>query len=357
MKKLCFFLFAALIFLSACQPQIENYENPGISGDLTQIGDYLYFVKKSLYLEGEHCFEAQIYRIKTDDTEEEFVYTFQYDWHYSLSKLNSDNLLLITLHPHPVDDADTKAIVLDLNTKTVESLDNMSGIAHLRSNPYYLKKIIIDNDNNYDRHYDLYKANRNSNEILIQQNVGDYQIYKNKIYYTKYNEGTKREDKNWWVLLSCGLDGKKPIEIAELQNNFFTIQNDIVYTMHYDVVDSCANYGTITIDLINGKSELRTPCIDCFQIKCMPDYFITNGLFGKEIYKISYDWESAEIIAEYYCDYYLIGEYLYLYPMINENGSIEDYDEFAVKDGIYRMKLDGSGFEKFVELDLWYAKT
>ena len=170
-----------------------------------------------------------------------------------------------------------------------------------------------------------------------------------EVYYTKYNEDAKREDSNWWILLSCGLNGKNSIEIAELHNNYFNIHNDVVY--------SYANYGTVTVDLISGKSELRTPRIDCYRIKCMLDYFIANDFDGPEIYKISYDWENVETIAEYYCDYYLIGEYLYLYPMINENGDIEDYEEFAIKDGIYRMKTDGGSFEKFAALELWYAKT
>jgi len=182
MKKLYLLLFAALVFLTACQPQAENYEEPTMSGDIIQIGDYFYFVKKSLYLETEHCFEAQIYKIKTDGTGEEFVYTFQYDWHYSLSKLNSDDLLLITLYPYPVSDEEEEYIVFDLNAKKVKSIENIASISHLGNDPYYLKKIIIDEPDYYARQYDLYKAGPGSNETLVQKDVGDYKIYKNKIY-------------------------------------------------------------------------------------------------------------------------------------------------------------------------------
>ncbi|NLO46357.1 MAG: hypothetical protein GX107_07700, partial [Clostridiales bacterium] len=308
---------------------------------MIQIEDYLYFTRKT-YLKDNDSFEQKIFRIKPDGSDEELVYTFQSPWaQCRLLKLNSSKqLYFMTFMPEG--SYESEAGILNLDTKEVKTFyEAMDDVIYYDDMLYYLKPL-----SSYIKPYEgdkLYKTDLDFNETLLQENVGRFQIYKNKIAYTNYNDTKKA-----WSLLSCDLNGGGSSELvsAGLEERSFSIHNDVIYAFSKGDTETIE-----TIDLLSGDMESRTPKFSVTQIQYTPDCFITHDLTGKIIYKISYDWKIVEKIAEYYCDIDLIGDYLYLLPDEDDFGYGDDnYEKYAISGAIYRIRLDGSGFEKFVQL-------
>jgi len=366
-KKLCT-LLCLVLFLSACQSTTietqttsiestsveasanttrdyvlwedttEDYGEPERSSEIIQIGEYLYFIRRQYFYDDTDYgyFEHQIYRIKSDKSGEEHVYTFASPYpNCSLLKLSSDKLLYLAYQNA---DYKSNAEVLDFTTKKTESVAEGIGNVMCYDGMLYYMKWLSDSG-------ELYRADLLLDETLLLKDIAGYLIYKGKILYTISERSRENE------LFSCDMDGKNPIKRFSsglYVNHHFSVHDDVLYS--YESGGKAEEDGTLTIDLRGGSSELRKPRTSYSCNQYLPDYFITQS-FGKEIYKISYDWKSIETIAEYYCQIQLIGEYLYLLPYISDGTPIDDWNEFVITDRICRMKLDGSGFEEFVKLE------
>ena len=254
-----------------------------------------------------------------------------------------------------------KLAVLDLDKKEVRIQKSDTEYADMQfyNNQIYCRKSIYYFFENYDEGYhytvseELYSIDMNfDNETLILDNAYFYIIYKERILFQKSTslDFTFRKIPGFYV---CDLDGSNITPIGELDLSVFafTVHNDIVYS-YGDHRDDELFIKMSILDLRTGESTLHTPRVYLYDMQFDKDFIYARDWDEKKIYKISYDWENVELIGEYYCRLNLIDDYLYLTHYFYDAGS-PDPDFFVVEDAIYRIRLDGSGFEKFVTINFY----
>lgn len=363
MKKILVFIFCFILLFLSCENQ-KNYgpqddpndkdTSPNIESnnpktddeeqiyptatkpeDLIEVNGLLYFIRWTATGETfeEYQFYHTIYSIKEDGTDEQSVYTFESESTNSrLMKINSNKILFFIGYDTEYRDNVNPAI-LDLNTKEVKiSEDSNIGMIKCYGESifyvhYEYEPVVI---NTY-----FIKSDFNFNATLLDVSAERFSFYKNQILYdTGYN-----------VYYSCDLNGNNMKPFAP---NTVDIHNDIAYRHEGDKI--------VSTNVSTGESVVKKLPIIVSENLYFDSYIISKIDTEKEIYKISYDLENVEIIAQYYCDIQAIGEYIYLTPSFGDLLDVlyederEEYDRYALCGAIYRMRHDGSEFEKFVEL-------
>jgi len=306
---------------------------------LIQVDDLLYFVR-DISVCGET--QRELCSIKKDGTGFTVVYDFGTRG-CSLELLNIDiDQIMVEVYSdgwyHPA--------ILNLRTKDLKvfnSPSQYSRIIYYDERFYYLD---IKPDQMYNGYLagDLFYADMDFNKTLVCEEVMFFEIYKGKIVYTRY---LSKE----YLLFACDLDGSNEVRLFEqaLGDKAFSIHDSIIYSAdnygpHSD------DYGTQMIDIFTGESKVCEPRINYVGIQFKSEYFFATELFGKDIYKISYNWEDIEIIAQYFCEILLFDDYLYLIRSFSDVDE-DVWEQYAVKDAIARINLDGGSFEKLVTVE------
>ena len=195
-----------------------------------------------------------------------------------------------------------------------------------------------------DRSGELKVMDVSFSSTLLIEDVIEFDISRDRIIYCK-KPSVSSSSYPYYSWYTCDLKGRdiKEIKSTALDPNF-GVYDGVIYSYNYGFTKTRA------FDLFEGETTDHEPVLNTDNMQFHDEYFFARDLLGNEVYRIGNDWTTVEVIAEYYCELNLIGDYLYLAPYYG-SAMITDssFKEFSNMDAIYRIKHDGSNYERFVE--------